>query len=96
MVRRWNPLLRSSIAILIVLGLSLVLVHWHPEKAGQECGLCTAHQMPGLQSTTVLLLATPGISEWRPRAIEQLIVFSVSIPSHAERAPPRSLSSIFV
>ena len=92
MLRRWLPLLRSSIAILVVLSLAIVLVHWHEDKAGQDCGLCAAHQMPGLQSATGILFGSPTMHEWRYLMLEQTQdAVSISL-SHAGRAPPAVLS----
>jgi hypothetical protein len=95
MNRRAQLVLRSTIAILLLLSLSVVTVHWHDDKQGQDCGLCYAHQMPGLQGTDTPLLAVPGISERRSAVSEQVLVSTAFVPSHPGRAPPRSLSSIF-
>jgi len=95
MTRRAQLVLRSTIAILVLLSLSLVTVHWHDDKQGQDCGLCYAHQMPGLQGTDTPLIAVPEISEWRSAVSEQVLVSNAFVPSHPGRAPPRSLSLIF-
>jgi hypothetical protein len=95
MTRRAQLVLRSTIAILLLVSLTIVSVHWHDDKPGQDCGLCYAHQMPGLQGTGASLLVIPGIYEWRSAVSEQVLVSNAFVPSHPGRAPPRSLSSIF-
>ena len=95
MTRGSQRLLRSSIAILVLFSMAFVLVHWHEEKPGQDCGLCYAHQMPGLQDAKAPLLAGPGAYEWRSAASEQVLVSHAFVPSHPGRAPPLSLSLIF-
>jgi hypothetical protein len=95
MTRRAQLVLRSTIAILLLLNLFVVTVHWHDDRQGQDCGLCYAHQMPGLQGTGAPLLAVPGISERRSAVSEQVLVSNAFVPSHPGRAPPRSLSLIF-
>ena len=93
MVRHWQPLFRSSVAILLLLSLSFVLVHWHEDnKPGQDCGLCYAHQMPGLQSAAKPLLIVPRITEWRSAVPEAVLEFNAFVLSHSGRAPPLSLS----
>jgi len=95
MIRCRLPLLRSTLAILMVLSLTLVLVHWHQEKPGQDCGLCYAHQMSGLHAATGPLLTIPKVSEWRRANSQQILESSAFVPAHPGRAPPKSLSSIF-
>jgi hypothetical protein len=95
MTRPGPALLRSFIAVLLILGLSLVLVHWHPEKSGQDCGLCVAHQMPGLQSSAVPFVESPGVYEWYAVLSEQILISSAFVPSHAGRAPPSPFSALF-
>jgi hypothetical protein len=96
MSRRWIPVLRSSIAILVLLSLSFVLVHWHPEKSNQDCGLCYAHQMPGLQGSGHFLVAAPNLYEWRLISSAPILESRAFVPAHPGRAPPQSLSSIYV
>jgi hypothetical protein len=88
MLQRWIPLLRSSIAIIVLLSLSTVLVHWHEDKAGQDCGLCAAQQMPGLQSTTGALLAVPTMHEWRYVTQVNAEESADTTLLHFGRAPP--------
>ena len=95
MNRRWHSF-RAGLAILLVLSLSLVLIHWHQETPGQDCGLCAAQQMPGIQSTTTNLLALPAIYGWRAVAQEPSLESNAFVPAHPGRAPPQSLSLIFV
>ena len=95
MNRRAQLVLRSTIALLLLLSLTVVTVHWHDDKQGRDCGLCYAHQMPGLQGTDVPLLTFPGVSERRSPVSEQVLVSHAFVPSHPGRAPPRSLSLIF-
>jgi hypothetical protein len=91
MSQRTQTLLRGSIAILLLFSLAVVLVHWHDDRPGQDCGLCYAHQMPGLQSATSPMLGVPEASESRLTDTEQILVSSAFVPSHPGRAPPRSL-----
>ena len=95
MTRRAQLVLRSTIAILLLFSLTIVTVHWHDDKQGQDCGLCYAHQMPGLQGTDVPLLAIPESAEPHAPVSEQILVSNAFVPSHPGRAPPRSLSLIF-
>jgi len=95
MTRRAQLVLRSTIAILLLISLTVVMVHWHDDKQGQDCGLCYAHQMTGLQSTDAPLLYVPEVAEGRAAVSEQVLVSNAFVPSHPGRAPPRSLSSIF-
>jgi hypothetical protein len=88
MHQRWIPLLRISIAILVILSLSTVLVHWHEDKAGQDCGLCAAQHMPGLQSTTGVLLVIPALHEWRFIAQDDAQESAITTLVHFGRAPP--------
>ena len=88
MHQRWIPLLRSSIAIIVILSLSLVLVHWHEDKAGQDCGLCAAQQMPGLQGSAAVLLAAPILHEWRFITRDNAQESSKATRLHFGRAPP--------
>ena len=92
MIRRRLPLLRSTLAILMVLSLTLVLVHWHQERPGQDCGLCYAHQMPGLDGAAGPLLAIPEVSECPSANFESVLESSAFVPAHPGRAPPLSLS----
>jgi hypothetical protein len=95
MSRRWLPVLRSSVAILVLLSLSFVLVHWHPEKSSQNCGLCYAHQMPGLQSAGHSLISAPNLDGWRIPLTAPVFDSNAFVPGHPGRAPPRSLSTIY-
>lgn len=88
MHQRWIPLLRISIAILVILSLSTVLVHWHEDKAGQDCGLCAAQQMPGMQSATGVLLVGPALHEWRFVAQDNAQESAIITLVHFGRAPP--------
>jgi hypothetical protein len=88
MLQRWIPLLRSSIAIIVILSLSTVLVHWHEDKAGQDCGLCAAQQMPGLHGSTGVLLAAPILHEWRYVTRDNAPESTITPLSHFGRAPP--------
>jgi hypothetical protein len=92
MRRRGNSLLRSSIAILILLSLATVLVHWHEDKPGQDCGLCAAQQMPGLQAGTSTLLTLPVLHESRFVLQDQVQESVGELPLHSGRAPPTVLS----
>ena len=83
-------------ALLLLLSLSLVLIHQHPDGAGKDCGLCDVQRTPGLHSTSEHLLATPALYEWRSAAEEPSLESSSFVPTHRGRAPPRSFSSIFV
>jgi len=95
MSRRWLPVLRSSVAILLLLSLSFVLVHWHPDKSSQDCGLCYAHQMPGLQSAGHYLIAAPNLYVSRLTLSVPVFDSNAYVPAHPGRAPPRSLSAIY-
>ena len=88
MLQRWIPLLRSSIAIIVILSLSTVLVHWHEDKAGQDCGLCAAQQMPGLHGSTGVLPAIPTLHEWRHVTRDNAPESAITPLSHLGRAPP--------
>jgi hypothetical protein len=92
MIRRWQPVARSTIAILLLLSLSVVFVHWHQDKTGRDCGLCYAHQMPGLQNAAEPLPAVPRVTEWRLVVPEAVLESSAFVLSHSGRAPPLSLS----
>jgi hypothetical protein len=94
MDRRWLPVLRSSVAVLVLLSLSFVLVHWHPDKSSQDCGLCYAHQMPGLQIAGHSLVTGPNLYVWRLTSCAPVFDSHAFVPAHPGRAPPRSLSSI--
>ena len=88
MLQRWIPVLRTSIAIIVILSLCTVLVHWHEDKAGQDCGLCAAQQMPGLHSSTGVLLVVPTMHEWRYVARDSAPESAITPLSHFGRAPP--------
>ena len=92
----WRQILRGSITILVLVSLSLVFVHWHEDKPGQDCGLCYAHQMPGLENAADPLLSVPQLAEWRFAVPAEILESSAFVTAHPGRAPPRLFSSIFV
>lgn len=93
MNRRWLSI-RTVIALLLVLSLSLVLLHSHPDGPGQQdCGLCYAQHMPGMQAATTNLLVSPALYERRGAAEEPSLESDEFFQAHRGRAPPRSLSA---
>ena len=93
MNRRWLPI-RTALAILLVLSLSLVLIHAHQDGPGQDCGLCYAQHMPGIQSAATNLLAAPALYEWRTASEAPSLESHAFFPAHPGRAPPQSFSLI--
>ena len=91
MSRRWFSI-RALAAVLLVLSLSLVMIHWHQEGTGQDCGLCAAHQMPGLEGTAQAAPATPQVVELRPHAGPVQFESNAFVPAHPGRAPPSFFS----
>jgi hypothetical protein len=92
MNRRWLPF-RAALAILVVLSLSLVLIHWHQDSPGQDCGLCATQHMPTLQSTPQGVATEPVVFEWWHSTESPASESSAFLPAHPGRAPP-SISSI--
>jgi hypothetical protein len=91
MSRRWFSI-RAIAAVLLILSLSLVMIHWHQEGAGQDCGLCATHQMAGLEGTAQVAPAAPQRIEWRYHTESASSESSAFIPAHPGRAPPASSS----
>jgi hypothetical protein len=52
------------VALLLVASLSLILVHWHRDSRGQDCGLCSVQQMPGLGHVSSEFSFVPAPEEW--------------------------------
>jgi len=94
MTRPWARLLRISLAVFLVLSVCLVLVHWHTERASQDCGICAAHHMPGLQSSAAPTLSAPGFYAGSARTLDSISVAQTFVSSHSGRAPPAFLSSL--
>lgn len=88
MMFRRAQFLRGCFAILLILGLMLVLVHWHQDRAGQDCGLCYAHQLAGLQVSAEHGLTAPNVSQWRSSVRERISESDAFAPAHPGRAPP--------
>jgi hypothetical protein len=87
MSRRWFSI-RAVAALLLILSLSLVMIHWHQEGNGQDCGLCATHQMPGLKGTAQIVPTAPQIFEWRSVTESVLSESSTFVPANPGRAPP--------
>jgi len=93
MTRRWFHL-RALTALVLLLSLSVIMIHWHQEGAGQDCGLCYTHQMPGLRTESHAPVIAPRVLEWRFLSAEPASESQAFVPAHPGRAPPRSFSSI--
>ncbi len=92
-VNRGRFPIRALVAVVLLISLSLVMIHWHQEGAGQDCGLCAAQHMPGLQSATQSITALPQVLEWRHSTEAPSPEFTAFLPAHPGRAPP-SFSSL--
>ena len=90
MTRPWARLLRISLAVFLVMSVCLVLVHWHIERANQDCGICAAHHMPGLQSSAAPIISAPDSYAGNARTVDLASVVQTFVPSHPGRAPPAS------
>jgi hypothetical protein len=90
----WRAYSRVFFAIVLVLSLASVLVHWHPEVRGQDCGLCHVQQMPGLKATTENPVGAP-LSRPAVYSVPQTFSnYNTSVVVHSGRAPPASIFSL--
>jgi len=88
-MRNWRTYGRAALALLLVASLTIVLVHWHRDSRGPDCGLCTAQHMPTLQSPAGNLLIVPVAPEWLDVADEAAPTYSGVVLLQLGRAPPQ-------
>jgi hypothetical protein len=88
----WRTFSRAALALLLVASLTVVLVHWHRDSRGQDCGLCSVQHMPTLQSPAGNLLSVPTTREWMDVVDESNPPFSGVVLLQHGRAPPRFAS----
>lgn len=88
---RWG---RLALAVLLVVSLTVIVVHWHQDARGQDCGLCNAQQMPSLLGSVGNLLIVPVSQEWITPVREVIPVYSEVVRLQRGRAPPQALLSL--
>jgi len=86
----WRTWGRTAFALLLVASLSLILVHWHLDSRGQDCGVCHAQQMPRLENATKVLAPVPPTQEWIERTAQAANFHSGFVPTQPGRAPPQN------
>jgi hypothetical protein len=94
MNRYWRTYGRAALALLLVVSLTVIVIHWHRDSRGQECGLCTVQQMPTLQSPTGNVLIGPTTQEWAGVFSKPAFVYSQVVLLESGRAPPQVYISL--
>jgi hypothetical protein len=94
MNRHWRTFGRAALALLFVASLTIVLVHWHRDSRGQDCGLCTVLHMPTLQGPAGNLLPVPTAQEWMDVVVEVTPIYSGVVLLQRGRAPPQVFFSL--
>ena len=88
----WRTYGRAALALLLVASLTIIVIHWHRDSRGQDCGLCTVQQMPTLQSPSGNVLVAPITREWAGVDIQPDSLHSEVVLLQSGRAPPRILT----
>ena len=79
---------RVFVALVLVASLSLILVHSHRDARGQDCGLCSVQQMPGLEHVSSAFSFVPAPEEWtEPLDLGDPVPLGL-VPVLPGRAPP--------
>jgi hypothetical protein len=94
MNRHWRPFGRAALALLVVASLMIVVVHWHRDSRGLDCGLCAVQHMPTLQSPTGNLLIVPTTLGWMDVTDKVASIYSGAVLLYRGRAPPSVFFSI--
>jgi hypothetical protein len=94
MNRHWRTFGRAALALVLVASLTFVLVHWHRDSRGQDCGLCSVQHMPTLQTPTGNIFVIPANRERTDFIHEIVPTYSGFIPVLPGRAPPQAFVSI--
>jgi hypothetical protein len=94
MNQHWRTLGRAALALVLVASLTFVLVHWHRDSRGQDCGICNVQHMPTLQTPTGNILVIPANQEWKDFVFEIAPSYPGFVPTQPGRAPPVAFVSI--
>jgi hypothetical protein len=93
-MNHWRTYRRAALALLLVASLTVIVIHWHRDSRGQECGLCTVQQMPTVQSPTGNVLIVPTTEEWARVFTRPASVHSGVVLLESGRAPPQVFLSL--
>jgi hypothetical protein len=94
MNQHWRTFGRAALALVLVACLTFVLVHWHRDSRGQDCGLCSVQHMPTLQTSTANILVIPANQKRTELVYEIVPPYSGFVPVLPGRAPPQAFVSI--
>jgi hypothetical protein len=89
----WRTYGRAALALLLVASLTIIVIHWHRDSRGQDCGLCAVQHMPTLQSPDGNILVPPTIQEWADLLTEVALIYSGIVLLESGRAPPQVFAS---
>ena len=84
----WRTYGRAALALLLVASLTIIVIHWHRDSRGQDCGLCTVQQMPTLQSPAGNVVVAPITQEWAGIAYKSAPILTRVTLLQSGRAPP--------
>jgi len=90
----WRTYGRAALALLLVASLTIIVIHWHRDSRGQDCGVCTVQHMPALQSPTGNIVAVPATREWAGSQYEPVPTRTGVVLRESGRAPPRTFVSL--
>ena len=85
----WRTFGRAALALLLVASLTIIVIHWHRDSRGQDCGLCTVQQMPTLQSPSGNVVEAPITREWAGPVVQPVSLHSEVVLLKSGRAPPQ-------
>ena len=83
-----------ALSVLLVVSLTIIVVHWHQDARGPDCGLCNVQQMSSLVSSAGSLLIVPVSREWITPVREVTPVYSEIVLVRQGRAPPQAFVSV--
>jgi hypothetical protein len=90
----WRTYGRAALALLLVASLTIIVIHWHRDSRGQDCGLCAAQHLPTLQSPAGKVLVAPTTQEWVDFLLEVTLIHSGIVLFESGRAPPQVFISL--